>query len=672
MKQSPMICHWLALFAYLLGALTTHAETFDRSIEPRQEDAFAAAHYRLWMPRETPELRGLLIRQHGCGSGAREKGLDHAQDPQWQALAQKHGFALMGSQLWAPEEDCSTWTMPEDGSAHALERALEHFAEITGHPEMTTIPWCLWGHSGGAIWTMNMVYLYPERILAAFPRSGGLSPAGRTYARSQPQPIRGNPAAFKVPILFCYGAKEREPGNRFNALIEGIHQVFEAGREEGAPWALAVHPEAEHENAQSRQLALRFFDTLIPKRLPDPLSASTNLLELKRENAWLGKQADLQIAPLSPDTAPSPNSSYLAEESLAESWKAFATQGNIPDTTPPPPPHELRVHKAGSQTELSWNAWADIESGIGHFAIYRKGKLLGHVGGPEHPATDPQGFFHTWNYHDQPLLGDPLARMQFIDKTAPETIQPEDYEVRTVNQAGLDSAPTQGLSSMGWDSRQNTSWKSLSGENALGHWQGSPKGGHPKGWLEKDGKLEMDPNASGGSSSLFSTEIYGDFELTFQYRIGKGGNSGVKYRMTHYDGQFLGPEYQILDDEAHYPGYRPGTDTTPHYITATLYVLEMGDWSMDPRHPPGIWNQGRIVVQGPRIEHWLNGVCLVETRHDTLAFKEAIASSKFKRWPHYGQNAKGRIMLQDHGTGVAFKEVQIRSLDTTPSPSPSN
>ncbi|MEC9131887.1 MAG: hypothetical protein VYE02_10920, partial [Verrucomicrobiota bacterium] len=108
MKRSPKRYCWLALLAFLLGALEPHAETFDQSIEPRQEDAFAAAHYRLWMPRETPELRGILIRQHGCGSGAREKGLDHAQDPQWQALAQKHGFALMGSQLWAPEEDCST------------------------------------------------------------------------------------------------------------------------------------------------------------------------------------------------------------------------------------------------------------------------------------------------------------------------------------------------------------------------------------------------------------------------------------------------------------------------------------------------------------------------------------------------------------------------------------
>ena len=113
-------------------------------------------------------------------------------------------------------------------------------------------------------------------------------------------------------------------------------------------------------------------------------------------------------------------------------------------------------------------------------------------------------------------------------------------------------------------------------------------------------------------------------------------------------------------------------DEAAHYITATLYVLEMGDWSIDPRHPPGIWNQGRIVVRGPPIEHWLNGVRLVKTRNDKLAFKEAIASSKFKRWPHYGQNPQGRIMLQNHGTGVAFKEVRIRSLYTTPSHSISN
>ena len=142
--------------------------------------------------------------------------------------------------------------------------------------------------------------------------------------------------------------------------------------------------------------------------------------------------------------------------------------------------------------------------------------------------------------------------------------------------------------------------------------------------------------------------------------------------MTDYDGHFLGLEYQILDDEDHYPGYRPGGDETADYITATLYVLEMGDWSIDPRHPTGVWNQGRILVLGPRIEHWLNGVLLVETRHDTLAFREAIAASKFKRWLHYGQNSQGRIMLQDHGTDVAFKEEKIRSLDNTLSSSPSN
>ena len=98
----------------------------------------------------------------------------------------------------------------------------------------------------------------------------------------------------------------------------------------------------------------------------------------------------------------------------------------------------------------------------------------------------------------------------------------------------------------------------------------------------------------------------------------------------------------------------------------------MGDWSIDPRHPPGVWNQGRILVLGPRIEHWLNGLRLVETRHNTLAFRETIAASKFKRWLHYGQDSQGRVMLQDHETGVAFKEVKIRCLDKTPSSSPSN
>jgi hypothetical protein len=126
------------------------------------------------------------------------------------------------------------------------------------------VPWCLWGHSGGAIWTVNMAYMFPDRIIAAFPRSGGLSPVGSTYTRSQPKTPDSNAATLQVPIVFCYGEREYKTGNRFYNLIGDVHQVFEYGRKHHAPWALAVHPDSEHENSQSRQLAIRFFDTSSP------------------------------------------------------------------------------------------------------------------------------------------------------------------------------------------------------------------------------------------------------------------------------------------------------------------------------------------------------------------------------------------------------------------------
>ena len=178
---------WIWTLLALLIPTLAQAATFNLTIEPRSTDAFGKAHYRLWIPDETPELRGIIVRQHGCGMGARKFGLEHADDIQWQALAQKHGFALMGSQLWAPEEDCSTWTMPEDGSAHAFLSAIQTFANASNHPELEKVPWCLWGHSGGAIWTVNMAYMFPDRIIAAFPRSGGLAPVGGSYTRSQPK-----------------------------------------------------------------------------------------------------------------------------------------------------------------------------------------------------------------------------------------------------------------------------------------------------------------------------------------------------------------------------------------------------------------------------------------------------------------------------------------------------
>jgi hypothetical protein len=662
-KSSIQCAFSLTALTVLFAFKAVHAASFDCTVQPREEDAFEKADYRLWLPEDTPEIRGILFRQHGCGPGARMFGLEHANDIQWQALAQKHGFALMGSQLWAPEEDCSTWTMPEDGSANAFLNAIGQFAKATGHPELETVPWCLWGHSGGAIWTVNMCYLYPERIIAAFPRSGGLSPVGRTYERSQPKEPGSNPATFQVPILFCYGEKEYMEGNRFRQPIEGVYQVFEYGRTQKAPWTLAIHPESEHENSQSRQLALRYFDQMIEARLPDPLETPTpnqpTLRPLPQQPFWIGKHQSLDIS--EEEEASNHQDSYLLNHSFARDWQAFSKTGNIPDTTAPPRPHNLRVECEGEKAILHWEAFADIESGIQGFTIYRKGKKIGTVGGEKDPRWNPTGAYHAWNYSDQPLHGQALPPKTFLDPNRAGATE-EDYQVTTVNKAGIESNRTQAISLSEWNIRTNTPWKTLIYSDGKNDWE-AHNGSTPKGWRTENGILNMRTDRDNGEhTALYLKETYGDFEFQFEYRIGKGGNSGVKYRMTDYDGRFLGPEYQILDDEKHYPGYNPATSQEKYYITATLYVLDMGDWSLDPRHPPGTWNRGRILSKGTVIEHWLNGVKIVETRTDTEAFKQAVMMSKFAEWPHYGQNTEGKIMLQDHGTGVEYKNLRIKRL----------
>lgn len=658
--------HLFACLVVLMFSSNAYAAVFNYAVEPNDGDAFEKAYYRIWLPHDTPEIRGILFRQHGCGPGARKLGLEHANDIQWQALAQKHGFALMGSQLWAPDEDCSTWTMPEDGSANAFLKAIQQFAIVSQHPELESAPWCLWGHSGGAIWTVNMCFMFPQRIVAAFPRSGGLSPVGSTYERSQPKAPDSNPDALQVPILFCYGEKEYAEGNRFRKLIEGVYEVFEHGRSNEAPWTLAIHPHSEHENSQSRQLAIRFFDQMIDARLPDPLGDAIKtgipkLRSLPKHRHWIGDHQNLQIYDERNDEDSNPINSYLLNQTFAQAWQSFSRSGNIPDRTPPVSPHHLRVELRNDLNVLLWDAYADVETGIHSFNIYRKGTLIGEVKGEKVQRWNPNASFHAWNYSDQPINGEALPAKRFIDPTG-KGFSSQDYQISTVNKAGVESGLTQGISLSDWNTRQHIKWNSLVYSDENSDWKGFGSA-PPKGWRNENGILNMRTDRDNGQhTALFTAEKYGNFEFQFEYRIGRGGNSGVKYRMTNYDGQYLGPEYQILDDEKHYPNYEPGRSNKKHYITATLYVLDMGDWSLDPRHPPGTWNQGRIVATGPRIEHWLNGVKIVEARTDTKAYKQAVQASKFKKWPHYGQNAEGRIMLQDHGTGVEYKNLRIKKL----------
>lgn len=425
----------LALALVLVPLTSATAETLQLTVAPRSQDAFGRAIYRLWLPPGDAPLRAIIVRQHGCGPGARKLGLEHADDIQWQALAAKWNCGLLGSQLWAPGEDCSTWTIPQDGSEYAFLTALSRFAALSGREEIATVPWCLWGHSGGAMWVCNMTYTHPDRVVAAFPRSGGLSPIARQYTRSRPYDADSRPQAFTVPMLFCHGETEHQPQSRFFKGIEGAHHTYRVGRLHAAPWAILSHPNSDHENANSRLIAIRYFDAMLKDRIDD----RGQLIPIDRGNGVLVNHQTNESRAIDAKLASQPDWSWLPNDAVAKAFIELQKTGDLTDETPPPAPTAVTVVKRGEQRVLTWLATADVESGVSRFEVLRGEQVVGRVGGPVDRRWNPDGHFHSWNYSDQPLRGRELPAMEFA---IPADAAAAEFSVRTVNRAGLMSPPS--------------------------------------------------------------------------------------------------------------------------------------------------------------------------------------------------------------------------------------
>ena len=132
-----------------------------------------ATTYHLWIPEGVKTVRGIIVHQHGCGEGSNKAAVTAADDLHWQALARKWDCALLGPVIHQPEAaNCRLWCDPRNGSEQAFLRALAELARQSGHPEVATAPWCLWGHSGGGFWSSILQAKYPERIVAIWFRSG--------------------------------------------------------------------------------------------------------------------------------------------------------------------------------------------------------------------------------------------------------------------------------------------------------------------------------------------------------------------------------------------------------------------------------------------------------------------------------------------------------------------
>ena len=219
---------------------------------------------------------------------------------------------------------------------------------------------------------------------------------------------------------------------------------------------------------------------------------------------------------------------------------------------------------------------------------------------------------------------------------------------------------------------QAAGWRLLWDGKTTDGWR-SPKSDEfpSQSWLIKDGELSVVTSGNAEAQAggdIITRKRFSNFELVADFKTTTGCNSGIKiFVQPNLDpitgagtkaatGSAIGLEYQILDDE-HHPDAKLGRDGDRKL--GALYDLIPAD-PAKPVNPVGEWNQARIVSRGRHVEHWLNGKKILEYDRGSAAFREAVAQSKFKAIPGFGEWPDGHILLQEHGSEVSFRNIKIR------------
>lgn len=205
-----------------------------------------------------------------------------------------------------------------------------------------------------------------------------------------------------------------------------------------------------------------------------------------------------------------------------------------------------------------------------------------------------------------------------------------------------------------WDGKTTDGWRSARSQEF-------PKAG----WEVKDGLLIINETGGGEASAagdIITRKKFTDFELSVDFKITPGANSGIKIfvdpELNKGEGSSIGPEFQVLDDQRH-PDAKLGTNG--NRTIGSLYDMITAP-ATKKVNPPGEWNNARILSDGKHVTFWLNGEKTVEFERGSKEWRDTVAKSKYKVWPAFGELPEGHILLQDHGNQVFYRNIKIRDF----------
>ncbi len=193
-------------------------------------------------------------------------------------------------------------------------------------------------------------------------------------------------------------------------------------------------------------------------------------------------------------------------------------------------------------------------------------------------------------------------------------------------------------------------WKLLFDGKSTDGWRNYKKQQVSPGWTVKDGALTRSDKNAG---DIMPKEMYGAFELSLEFNISPGGNSGVMYHVLETGAApwHTGPEIQVQDNKDGHDPQKCG------------WLYQLYPSTVDATKPAGEWNQLRVLITPEKCEHYMNGVKYCEYVKGSKDWNEKVAASKFAKFEGFGAATKGYIVLQDHGNLVAYRNIKIRPLD---------